>query len=109
MAILQLGWRLLFFHPQKLKEASEQTKLWQRGAYLVQGLGHCGMCHTPLNLLGAEKKKYYLTGGFIDGYYAPNTSATGLKAASLDDIVAVFKQGKLLGGAGQVGGVPWRK
>lgn len=100
---LQLGWRLLFFHPQKLNEPSGKTALWQRGAYLVQGLGHCGMCHTPLNLLGAEKKKYYLTGGFIDGYYAPNISATGLKAASLDDIVAVFKQGKLLGGAGQVG------
>ncbi len=55
--------------------------------------------------IGCRKEKYYLTGGFIDGYYAPNISATGLKAASLDDIVAVFKQGKLLGGAGQVGGI----
>lgn len=101
---LQLGWRLLFFHPQKSIEVSEKTAQWNRGAYLVRGLGHCGMCHTPLNLLGAEKKKYYLTGGFIDGYYAPNISAVGLKEAAVEDIVDVFKHGKLLGGAGRVGG-----
>ncbi|WP_010598271.1 hypothetical protein [Rickettsiella massiliensis] len=62
------------------------------------------MSHAA-EFIGCRKEKYYLTGGFIDGYYAPNISATGLKAASLDDIVAVFKQGKLLGGAGQVGGI----
>ncbi len=101
---LQLGWRILFFRSGDYITDNQQTKPWNRGAYLVQGLGHCGMCHTPLNLLGAEKKKYYLTGGFIQGYYAPNISSSGLKTASIGDIRAVFKQNKLLRNAGVVAG-----
>ena len=53
---LQIGWRLLFFHFQNQGEYKANpihTKAWNRGAYLVQGLGHCGMCHTPINTLGA--------------------------------------------------------
>lgn len=101
---LQLGWRVLFFRSGDYETDNHQTEAWNRGAYLVQGLGHCGMCHTPLNLLGAEKKKNYLTGGFIQGYYAPNISANGLKKVSIDDIRAVFKQNKMLRNAGVVAG-----
>ena len=101
---LQLGWRILFFRPGEYETNKQQTKSWNRGAYLVQGLGHCGMCHTPLNLLGAEKKKNYLTGGFIQGYYAPNISATGLKDANINEIRAVFKENKMLRNAGVVAG-----
>ncbi|WP_084028683.1 c-type cytochrome [Candidatus Rickettsiella isopodorum] len=101
---LQLGWRILFFRPGAYEIDKQYTKSWNRGAYLVQGLGHCGMCHTPLNLLGAEKKKYSLTGGFIQGYYAPNISSSGLKGICIDDIRAVFKQNKLLRNAGVVAG-----
>lgn len=54
---LQLGWRILFFRPGAYQTDHQQIESWNRGAYLVQGLGHCGMCHTPLNLLGAEKRK----------------------------------------------------
>src|SRR5204862_4961728 len=52
---LQLGWRLLFFdfHKGTFVPDSHRSEQWNRGAYLVQGLGHCGMCHTPLNFLGA--------------------------------------------------------
>ena len=88
---LQLGWRILFLHANEYQPDNQQTLSWNRGAYLVQGLGHCSMCHTPLNLLGAEKKKYYLTGGFIQGYYAPNISASGLKGVPIADIQAVFR------------------
>lgn len=101
---LQLGWRLLFFHSGEFKKESQQSSAWNRGAYLVQGLGHCGMCHSPLNLLGAEKKKYYLTGGFIEGYFAPNISSSGLKDVSLQEITEVFTKGNMLKGAGKVGG-----
>ena len=101
---LQLGWRILFFRSGDYAIDHQETEAWNRGAYLVQGLGHCGMCHTPLNLLGAEKKKNYLTGGFIQGYYAPNISASGLKDASIDDIRAVFTQNKMLRNSGIVAG-----
>ncbi|MEN9916433.1 MAG: hypothetical protein RLY40_365 [Pseudomonadota bacterium] len=101
---LQLGWRILFFRPGEYETIKQQTELWNRGAYLVQGLGHCGMCHTPLNLLGAEKKKNYLTGGFIQGYYAPNISASGLKDVSVADIRTVFTKNKMLRNSGIVAG-----
>jgi cytochrome c5 len=101
---LQLGWRILFFRSGYYQTDKQQSESWNRGAYLVQGLGHCGMCHTPLNLLGAEKKINYLTGGFIQGYYAANISASGLKDAAIADIRAVFTQGKMLGHAGKVAG-----
>ncbi|MDQ8038893.1 MAG: c-type cytochrome [Rickettsiella sp.] len=101
---LQLGWRILFFRAGEFKSQPKQTQEWNRGAYLVQGLGHCGMCHSPLNLLGAEKKKNYLTGGFIEGYYAPNITSSGLKGIPLSEIKEVFTQGKMLKGAGKVGG-----
>lgn len=101
---LQLGWRLLFFRSGEFEYESQQSTLWNRGAYLVQGLGHCGMCHSPLNLLGAEKKKYYLTGGFIEGYYAPNITSNGLKDTTLSEIKEVFTKGSMLKGAGKVGG-----
>ena len=101
---LQLGWRILFFRSGEFQHQPNQSTEWNRGAYLVQSLGHCGMCHSPLNLLGAEKKKNYLTGGFIEGYYAPNITSSGLKGISLPEIKEVFTQGKMLKGAGKVGG-----
>ena len=57
---LQLGWRLLFFNFQRARFLPDpaQSEQWNRGAYLVQGLGHCGMCHTPINFLGAPESEY---------------------------------------------------
>jgi mono/diheme cytochrome c family protein len=48
-----------------------QTVEWQRGRYLVDGVGHCGACHTPLGQLGAEKRDQMFAGGVIDGWDAP--------------------------------------
>ncbi len=97
---LQLGWRILFFHPDKT--GAFQT---DHGAYLVEGLGHCAMCHTPSyylfskNLpLAAPIQKYNLTGGMVENFFAPNISSSGLKNASVQDISAVFKQNKMIGG-----------
>ena len=48
-----------------------KSAIWNRGAYLVEGLGHCGACHSPRNALGAEKAGAYLAGGFAEGWEAP--------------------------------------
>ena len=71
---------------------------------MVQGLGHCGMCHTPINILGAPKRSYYLTGNMVEGYYAPNITKKGLKNATAEDTVRVFTHDELLHGRGKVGG-----
>ena len=78
-----LGWKLLFFYPNELLQNDPtQSKVWNRGKYIVDGLGHCSLCHTPLNPLGSPKTQYYLTGGFIDGYWAPNITKHGLESAT---------------------------
>lgn len=99
------GWNLLFFYPNEtLTYDPEQTKEWNRGKYLVDGLGHCSMCHTPLNPLGAPKKRFYLTGAFIDGFWAPNITQYGLKSATRYQVADVFLKGELINRAGPVAG-----
>lgn len=102
----QYGWKILFFYPHndRYKYDSSKSPEWNRGAYIVQGAGHCAMCHTPLNPLGAPKRKYNLTGTFIDGYWAPNITGEGLKDSSIEAIVKVFKEDELLNAAGDVAG-----
>lgn len=101
---LQLGWRMLFFQQGEYQYDPQHTQAWNRGAYLVEGLGHCGMCHTPANILGAPKQQYFLTGNFVDGYFAPDITSAGLKGASIKEIVDVFTQDQMLRGAGKVQG-----
>ena len=71
------GWKLLFFERGEFRPDAAQTTEWNRGAYLVEGLAHCGACHTPRNMLGAEKRDRLFSGGESEGWYAP-----ALKAAS---------------------------
>ena len=59
------AWRTLFFRPGVYEPESERSVEWNRGAYLVQGLGHCGACHTPRNALGAARNSQWLAGGMI--------------------------------------------
>lgn len=101
---LQLGWRVMFFNTEEYQYDNQHTAVWNRGAYLVQGLGHCGMCHTPTNLLGAPNEKYYLTGNFVGGYFAPDITGFGLQGTSVGDIQDVFVKGRMLKGAGKVEG-----
>ncbi|MEM1243696.1 MAG: c-type cytochrome [Pseudomonadota bacterium] len=98
----QLGWRLMFFKPDYYKYDPKHSAQWNRGAYLVQGLGHCGACHTPRNFLGASKNKYYLNGGFIDGFWAPNITSLEFKDIPQSEIVNVFTHDELLNQAGPV-------
>ncbi|MEE9452209.1 MAG: c-type cytochrome, partial [Gammaproteobacteria bacterium] len=104
--LLQYGWKMLFFYPNEgpFEYDPSKSKEWNRGAYLVESLGHCSMCHTPWNVLGAPKRKYYLTGNFIDGFWAPNITSYGLKSATHYEVAEVFATGELLNRAGPVAG-----
>src|SRR5215475_9100166 len=72
---LQAGWKLLFFRPGRFEPNTEKSAEWNRGAYLALGLSHCGACHTPRNLLGAEKAADAYGGAVIDNWVAPPLTA----------------------------------
>ena len=104
--LLQYGWKILFFYPDRGEwiDDPSRSSAWNRGAYLVEGLGHCSMCHTPMNMLGAQQQRHYLGGAMINGYWAPDISSKGLETASRFQVGKVFSQGKLINQAGAVRG-----
>jgi mono/diheme cytochrome c family protein len=75
--VIVAGWKLLFLRAGTYKADSSQSAEWNRGAYLVEGLAHCGACHTPRNALGAEKASASFSGGDVDNWhaYAINTQS----------------------------------
>ena len=92
------GWRALFFQPQSWRADPAQAPEWNRGAYLVQGLGHCAECHSPRNALGGSPGVKSLGGGAMagHGWYAPalsSASEAGVQDWSLDEIVALLRVG----------------
>ena len=68
---LLAGWNVLFHRPGAYAPDPARSAQWNRGAYLVEGLGHCGGCHTPRNALGAERASRPLGGGMAEGWEAP--------------------------------------
>lgn len=73
---LMAGWNALYHDAGVYQPDPTQTLQWNRGAYLVQGAGHCGACHTPRNALGAERTgTAYLSGGEAEGWEAPALNA----------------------------------
>lgn len=96
-------WKALYLEEGRFAPDKTQSAEWNRGAYLVQGLGHCGACHTPRNFLGAEDSEQALTGGTyqdkLDGKWlnwsATNltSAASGLAAWSVEEIAAYLKHG----------------
>jgi len=67
---LQEGWKILFFRNGRFEPDTSKSAEWNRGAYLAEGLSHCGGCHTPRNALGAEKAGEAFAGGVIDDWIA---------------------------------------
>lgn len=92
-------WRALFFRPGALPAQSAQASAQHnRGAYLVQGLGHCAACHTPRNAWGAPKAGASLAGGMIavQNWYAPALDVAeeaGVADWPMDEVVALLQQG----------------
>ena len=82
---LLLGWRTLYFTEGEYAADPKQSAQWNRGAYLVQGLGHCAMCHTAINALGGSSESKAFEGGMIpnQNWYAP--SLTSNREAGLGD------------------------
>jgi mono/diheme cytochrome c family protein len=91
------GWNELFFKPGTFSPDATKSADWNRGAYLVEGLGHCGACHTPTNVFGAAEKGNHLQGGTLQNWYAPSLSGdlrSGLGAWSVAEIVEFLKTGR---------------
>jgi mono/diheme cytochrome c family protein len=91
-----IAWNAVNFTPGKLAPDSSKSAQWNRGHYLVDALGHCGMCHTPKTIMGADDNSAYLQGGRVEGWYAPNITADprkGIGRWSIDDIVTYLKTG----------------
>jgi len=93
-----LGWRTLFFREGEYKPDPAKSAEWNRGAYLVQGLGHCGMCHTPINKLGGNSESQAFEGGLIpmQNWYAPSLTSNkeaGLGEWSIGEIVDLLRNG----------------
>jgi mono/diheme cytochrome c family protein len=91
-------WRTLYFRPERQMEDPSHTPQWNRGAYLVQGLGHCGACHSARNALGGQRDSMDLSGGLIpmQNWYAPSLSSpteAGVADWPLDDIVQLLGTG----------------
>jgi mono/diheme cytochrome c family protein len=76
---LLLGWRTLYFKEGEYVRDATQSEEWNRGAYLVQGLGHCAMCHTAINALGGSRESKAFEGGMIpnQNWYAPSLTSNG--------------------------------
>jgi mono/diheme cytochrome c family protein len=90
------GWNAAFFKPGEFKPDANKPEDWNRGAYLVEGLGHCGDCHTPKGVAMEPLRSKAFTGGAIDNWFAPNITpdaVQGIGAWSVDDLVAYFKTG----------------
>jgi mono/diheme cytochrome c family protein len=91
------GWNLLFLDSHNFQSDPGQSAEWNRGAYLVNGLGHCGGCHTPKNSFGADKSKQELQGGKLDNWVAPDLTGNtrvGLGDWSVDDIAEFLASGR---------------
>ncbi|WP_065756712.1 molybdopterin cofactor-binding domain-containing protein [Bradyrhizobium paxllaeri] len=93
---LMAGWNALFHKPALFQSDPAKSEIWNRGAYLVEGLGHCGACHSPRNALGAEMAGAHLAGGFAEGWEAP--ALTSLSQAPIpwseDELYAYLRIGE---------------
>jgi len=94
---LMRGWDFLFFGPGTFEPNQQKSPEWNRGAYLVGGAAHCGACHTPKNLFGADRRGRAFGGGLVQGWFAPRLDGadrSGLKSWSADDIVEYLASGR---------------
>jgi mono/diheme cytochrome c family protein len=91
------AWNLLFFKPGILMPDQSKSAVWNRGRYLVEGAAHCGACHTPKNMLGADKRGQQYAGGQVQGMFAPRLDGverSGLKSWSVEDIAEYLQSGR---------------
>lgn len=89
-------WNALYFDNGVFKPDPKKSEEWNRGAFLVNGPGHCGACHTPKNIFGGDKTSQALQGSVVQGWLAPNITADatrGLGNWSVEDIARLLRTG----------------
>ncbi|MBR0815436.1 c-type cytochrome [Bradyrhizobium diazoefficiens] len=90
-------WNAMYFRPGLFEPDQSKSAAWNRGGYLVTGLGHCGACHTPKTYFGADKTAQALSGNEMSGWFAPRldgAARTGLKSWSEADITEYLQSGR---------------
>jgi mono/diheme cytochrome c family protein len=95
--VVMRAWNYLFFRAGIFEPDQAKSTEWNRGGYLVEGAAHCGECHTPKNLFGADKRGQRFAGGSIGGWLAPRidgAEAGGLKSWSVEDIAEYLSSGR---------------
>jgi mono/diheme cytochrome c family protein len=90
-----IAWDALYFTSGEFRSDASKSKEWNRGAYLVQGPGHCGACHTPKTVLGSDETSETLHGSALQGWTAPDITGKqgALRDWSIDDIAVYLKTG----------------
>jgi mono/diheme cytochrome c family protein len=89
-------WNALYFREGDYQPDPKQSAEWNRGAFLVDGPGHCGACHTPKTMLGGDRTDQYLQGSYLQGWSAPditNDTRLGLGKWSNEDLVSYLRSG----------------
>lgn len=97
-------WNWLYLQPGFLMPDQARGAEWNRGRYLVEGLGHCGACHTPKTWLGGDKRDQPFGGNRVGGVLSPrldNAIGSGMNSWSVDDIAEYLRSGR--NGKGQAG------
>ncbi|MBD8906620.1 c-type cytochrome [Methylorubrum zatmanii] len=107
-----ITWRTAFFTEGRFKPDPNASEEVNRGGYLVEGLGHCGMCHNERKLVGNTSLAGRFGGGVIDGWYAPNITPDGhqgIGAWSDEEVVTYLKTGTAPGNRPGVAAGPMRQ
>ncbi|HEY8948273.1 MAG TPA: cytochrome c [Rhizomicrobium sp.] len=92
-----IAWNALFLDKTPVKPDSSKSAAWNRGAQIVTGVGHCGACHSPKNLLFADEAGDTMQGNLVDGWFAPNITPAkrdGLGNWTRQEIVQFLKTGR---------------
>jgi mono/diheme cytochrome c family protein len=99
-------WRELYFSEGSYNGDPAQSPAWNRGAYLVEGLGHCSACHSPRNALGGIEKDKAFSGATVDGWFALNLTSelhTGLGNWTVEQVATYLKTGAVAGKTAALG------
>jgi mono/diheme cytochrome c family protein len=106
--LLMLPWNILFLDRDVFRPDTAQSAEWNRGAYLARGLAHCGTCHTPRNLLMAERASREMGGGEVGTWHAPNVTSDansgigGWSEQELLEAIGRHRQGTTAGPVAEV-------
>ncbi len=90
-------WNWLYFKPGDFQPTPAHSAAWNRGAYIVNGPGHCAGCHTPKSFLGGDQQQRFLQGGVLDNWFAPDLNGDahgGLAEWTAGDITEFLKTGR---------------